>query len=58
MIHCAFTKLGLNRIFATAAYDNLASIRVMKKVGIQWVSQNKRGVEYEILAYLGFSLNT
>jgi RimJ/RimL family protein N-acetyltransferase len=48
MIEIGFTQLSLRRIFATAASQNLASIRIMQKVGMQLVQEGDRGVEYEI----------
>lgn len=35
MIDAAFTRLGLHRVIATTSYDNAASIRVMRKIGMR-----------------------
>ncbi len=40
--------LGLQRVYATADHRNLASIAIMKKLGMSQVSEDERGVEYEI----------
>ena len=48
MIEIGFADLKLTRIFATAASQNHASVRIMQKVGMQLVSKGEQGVEYEI----------
>jgi [ribosomal protein S5]-alanine N-acetyltransferase len=48
MIRVNFRELEIDRVFATAAHANVASIRVMEKLGMQPVRSNERGVEYEV----------
>ena len=48
MIPYGFEKLKLTRIFARADHPNVASIRVMRKVGMQFVRSTAEEVEYEI----------
>jgi RimJ/RimL family protein N-acetyltransferase len=50
MVAYGFAELGLKRIVATAVHANLASIRIMQKIGMQWVHSTARGVLYEIVA--------
>lgn len=52
MIQIGFEQLGLRRIQATAANQNLASIRVMQKVGMRFVKSDEQGTEYELLPTL------
>lgn len=47
-IPVAFEELGLRRVFATAHPANLASIRVMEKVGLVFVRATSRSVMYEL----------
>ncbi|MBN2500346.1 MAG: GNAT family N-acetyltransferase [Anaerolineales bacterium] len=47
-IEYGFKRLGLVRIFATANRDNLASIRVMEKLGMRLAGASDQRVEYEI----------
>ena len=42
------TSLGLARIFATAYRANLASVRVMEKLGMCFVREDDDEVEYEV----------
>lgn len=49
MIEIGFCDLGLKRIFATAHRDNLASIRVMEKLSMTYVSRQEQRLEYEII---------
>jgi ribosomal-protein-alanine N-acetyltransferase len=48
MIAYGFAHLPIQRIFATADHANLASIKVMKKLGMTFVRSDQRGVEYEL----------
>jgi ribosomal-protein-alanine N-acetyltransferase len=48
MLPYGFDRLGLQRIYATADHRNVASIRVMQKIGMRFVRSNARGVEYEV----------
>jgi ribosomal-protein-alanine N-acetyltransferase len=48
MIAYAFDRLPLVRIFATADHQNLASIRVMQKLGMRFVRADAYEVEYEL----------
>ncbi len=48
MIPYGFTHFPLTPIFATADHRNLASIRVMQKIGMTLVRSDERGVEYAI----------
>jgi ribosomal-protein-alanine N-acetyltransferase len=48
MVSYGLEKLGLMRISATADHRNLASIAVMRKIGMRFVRSTERGVEYEI----------
>ena len=48
MIEIGFKQLNLQRIQATAASRNYASIRVMQKAGMKFVKEDDSGVEYEI----------
>ena len=48
-IEYGVTKLHLARIFATAYRTNLASVRVMEKLGMHLVRADDEGVEYEVL---------
>jgi ribosomal-protein-alanine N-acetyltransferase len=49
MVAYGFEHLPLIRIFATADHQNIASIRVMQKLGMRFVRSDSRGVEYELL---------
>lgn len=51
MFQIGFEQLNLKRIQATAASLNHASIRVMQKVGMQFVKEDDSGVEYEIFPH-------
>ena len=48
MIAYGFAHLPVQRIFATADHANLASIQVMKNLGMMYVKSDQRGVEYEL----------
>lgn len=48
LIHHGLEVLCLSRIFATADLRNVASIRVMEKVGMRWLRSTPDEVEYEI----------
>ncbi len=43
-------ELSLHRIYGTADHRNLASIAIMKKLGMKLIREDERGVEYEIRA--------
>ena len=47
-IPVAFHELGLERVFATAHPANVASIRVMEKVGLVFVRSRSNSVMYEL----------
>ena len=47
MIDIAFSRLGLSRVFATAHVNNIASIRVMEKLGMGYAGSKAGRVEYE-----------
>ena len=49
MIIYGFEKLDLTRIFARADHPNVASIRVMQKVGMRFVRSTSQEVEYEMI---------
>ncbi|MER3451618.1 MAG: GNAT family N-acetyltransferase [Thermus sp.] len=36
LLHFGFDRLGLHRIWATCDPENIASIRVLQKIGMQW----------------------
>lgn len=42
------STMNLYRVYATADHRNLASIAIMNHLGMQFVKENDRGVEYEI----------
>jgi ribosomal-protein-alanine N-acetyltransferase len=48
MVSYGLEKLGLTRISATADHRNLASIAVMRRIGMRYVRSTERGVEYGI----------
>ena len=48
MVRYAFDKIQLTRVFATVNRNNLASIRVVKKIGMHYVWSASTEVEYEI----------
>jgi RimJ/RimL family protein N-acetyltransferase len=48
MIAYGFAHLPVQRIFATADHANLTSIKVMKKLGMNFVKSDQRGVEYDL----------
>ncbi|RPG24016.1 MAG: hypothetical protein CBC10_013015 [Gammaproteobacteria bacterium TMED50] len=37
----------LQRIFATADHRNVSSISIMKRIGLEHIRSDRRGVEYE-----------
>jgi RimJ/RimL family protein N-acetyltransferase len=45
----AFANLQLTRIVASSKPENVASVRVIEKVGMRFVERNHRGVLYEAL---------
>ncbi|MEM7283132.1 MAG: GNAT family N-acetyltransferase [Pseudomonadota bacterium] len=49
LIQFAKARLEIHRIFATADHRNIASIAIMKKLGMSLVREDSRGVEYEII---------
>ena len=49
MLEIGFRDLGLPRIFATAHRENVASIRVMEKLDMDYVAMQGQRVEYERL---------
>jgi len=50
MVAQGFHTIGVRRIVATATHANVASIRVMQKIGMRPVHSTRRGVLYEITA--------
>lgn len=48
MVQYAFDKLKLIRVYATVNHQNVASIRVLQKIGMQYVRSLPAEVEYEI----------
>ena len=47
MLEVAFSDLSLRRVFASANKENGASIKVMEKLGMQYVGSKGSEVEYE-----------
>jgi RimJ/RimL family protein N-acetyltransferase len=50
MVAYGFDRLHLARIFAIADHPNIASIKVMQKLGMRFVRADAYEVEYELLA--------
>lgn len=48
IVQYALENLTLSRIFATADHRNVASVTIMKRLGMHLVTTTARGVEYEV----------
>lgn len=48
LLRFGLEKLKLQRVFGTADHRNIRSISIMKKLGMNLVGEDQRGVEYEI----------
>lgn len=48
-INYGFRYLGLKRIFAIVEPENVASVRVLQKIGMRFVCSTSSGEEYEII---------